>query len=139
MESLESLRYPNLNYGDAEIFKPLAIAPLETSIATGVTLTPKEALVYLVTRLWLDALRIDDEVAVDEGGHIWGKLPAEHLSRRLQNQLFVSISTKQTRTSLNGLVEKGILLRAQLASKRWDTSYFYRLPPELALPTEVVP
>lgn len=131
MEHLESLRYPRLNYGDNTVFKELAVEPLNTTLSTKTTLTACEAVVYQVTSLWLKNLDHGDEVAVGDGGEVWGKLPAKHLADRLHRELYVELSTKQVRTALNSLVLKGLLLRAQHASQRWDSSYFYRLAPDL--------
>lgn len=131
MDHLESLRYPRLNYGDSTVYKELAVEPLNTTLSTKTALTPGEAVVFQVVRLWLKNLDHQDEVAVGVEGEVWGKLPAKHLAERLRRELYVELSTKQVRTALNSLVLKGLLLRAQHASQRWDSSYFYRLAPSL--------
>jgi hypothetical protein len=127
MDSIESIRYPRHKFGESTGLKSLAIRPID-QILPEADLTSEECLVYLVVRLWLENLTVEDEVYIDAEGTIWGKLPGYLLGERLKKQFGVTLNDRRLQRRLSALTEKGLLMRAQHAIRRYDRAFFYRLP-----------
>jgi hypothetical protein len=127
METIESIRYPRFKFGESTGLKSLAVRPID-EISPEADLSAEECLVYIVVRLWLENLEVEDEVYVDAEGTIWGKLPGYLLGKRLKMQFGVTLNDRRLQRRLSSLTEKGLLMRAQHAIRRYDRAFFYRLP-----------
>ncbi len=65
----------------------------------------------------------------DDKGTPWVKISAQVISDLMLERYNVAFSERRNRTALNGLVEKGYLLRTQhIGVRKWSRVYFYRLP-----------
>ncbi len=57
------------------------------------------------------------------------KVPAQAISDLFFERHNLTYSVRRTRTALNGLVEKGHLLRTnRIGDNKWVEVYFYRMP-----------
>lgn len=92
-------------------------------------LEPGEALVLgLVHELVRNPLSHED-IERDDNQVQWVKVPAQSISDLLLSRHMLAFSVRRTRTALNGLVQKGYLLRTQrIGDHKWRGTYFYRLP-----------
>lgn len=94
-----------------------------------VTLTPGEALVRQLVSEWVENPPVSDDIDYDDDGTPWVKVPAQEISDLMLERHNLAFSVRRTRTALNGLVEKGHLLRTRrIGDHKWAGVYFYRLP-----------
>jgi hypothetical protein len=94
-----------------------------------VGLTPAEILVKELVAEWIQNPPTPDAIDYDDAGTPWVKLPAQSVSDLLLERHNLAFSVRRTRTALNGLVEKGQLLRTnRIGDHKWIGVYFYRMP-----------
>lgn len=90
---------------------------------------PGELVVLEVVREWVTKPPGDIDIEKDDSGVPWVRITAKAISETLLTQFNLLYSERRTRTALNGLVEKGRLLRTQrIGDYKWSGAYFYRLP-----------
>ena len=95
-------------------------------------LQPGEALMLGLVHELIRHPPSHEDIDHDDNNAPWLKIPAQSISHLLLSRYMLAFSVRQARTGLNGLVEKGFLLRTQrIGSNKGRSTYFYRLPGDI--------